>query len=519
MYFTQGLHRAVQLKPDAVATVCGQRIHSFSVLRDRVSRLAGALQSLGVGKGDTIAIQAFNSDRYLEFFLASAWLGAVANPVNFRWSAPEVAYSLKDSSALLLFADDQFAPIASAIRADVPSLRHLLFIGDAACPDGMLDVEALIEKASPIEDRHIGGDELFGVFYTGGTTGAPKGVMLSHLNICSSALALMAEGSFAEGVVGLHAAPMFHLGDMMLIAGILQRCGEHVMLPVYRPELALKAIQERKVTDLLLVPAMIQMLVDYPGMTEHDTSTVQRLMYGASPASEALLLRAMAALPTAELTQVYGMTEMGAVMTVLPPSAHTAEGRSKGYMRSAGRAAYHVQVRIGDESELPKPANEVGEILVRGPNVMRGYLNKPEATASTLSGGWMHTGDMGYLDDSGYLYIVDRLKDMIISGGENVYSVEVENAIASHPDVAVCAVFGVPSSEWGEVVHAAVVLKPGRATLTIEQLVAHCRALIAGYKCPRSFEIREVMPMSGAGKILKAELRRPHWEGHSRAVN
>lgn len=519
MYFTQGLHRAVQLKPDAVATVCGERIHTFGVLRDRVARLAGAMQALGIGKGDTVAIQAFNSDRYLEFFLASAWLGALANPVNFRWSAPEVAYSLRDSSALLLFVDDQFAPMAPAIRESTPSLRHTLFIGNGECPAGMLEVETLIQQANPIDDLHVGGDELFGVFYTGGTTGAPKGVTLSHLNICSSALALMAEGSFAEGVVGLHAAPMFHLGDMMLIAGILQRGGEHVMLPVYRPELALKAIQERKITDLLLVPAMIQMLVDYPAMGEYDTSTVQRLMYGASPASEALLSRAMEALPTAQLTQVYGMTEMGAVMTVLPPSAHTPEGRAKGRMRSAGRAAYHVQVRIGDENDQSKPANEVGEILVRGPNVMRGYLNKPEATDATLKGGWMHTGDMGYLDESGYLYIVDRLKDMIISGGENVYSVEVENAIASHPDVAVCAVFGVPSAEWGELVHAAVVLKPGRSALTLDQLVAHCRPLIAGYKCPRSFELREAMPMSAAGKILKAELRKPHWEGRSRAVN
>ncbi|MFT3792264.1 MAG: long-chain fatty acid--CoA ligase [Rudaea sp.] len=519
MQFTQGLHRAVQQKPNAVATVCGTRVRTFRELRERVAKFAGALESLGVRRGDTVAMYALNSDRYLEYFLATAWIGALANPVNFRWGVGEIVYSLKDSASTVLICDAQFAPQSATIAAQTPGLRHRLFFGDGTCPDDQIDLEALIERSAPVADAGIGGDELFGVFYTGGTTGAPKGVLLSHLNICSSGLAVIAEGLFAEDAIGLHAAPMFHLGDMAQTISLLLRGGTHVMLPAYRPEAALDAIRQWRVTDLLLVPAMIQSLVDSPAIRDADTSSVRRLLYGASPASEALIERAAAALPGAAFTQAYGMTEMSAIITVLPAQMHSAAERARGRLRSAGRAAYHTQVRIvgADDAELPR--GRVGEIALRGPNMMRGYLGKPEATAAALRGGWMHSGDMGYMDDEGYLFIVDRLKDMIISGGENVYSAEVENAIASHPAVAACAVFGIPSAEWGESVHAALVLKPGAGPPTQEEIYAHCHALIAGYKCPRSIELRESLPMSGVGKVLKSELRKPHWQERTRAVN
>jgi len=518
MQFTQGLHRAVQQKPDAVATVCKDRIRTFRELHARVARLAGALRKLGLKRGDRICILSLNSDRYLESYLAIAWIGAVVNPANFRWSAPEIIYSLIDSDSAALIVDDAFVAQIPAIRSGAPSVRELIFSGDAALPTGTHSYEALIEAAEPVEDLGAHGDALFGIFYTGGTTGAPKGVMLSHLNLGSSALALLAEGSFAAGAVGLHAAPMFHLAGMMMIFGLLLQGGEHVMLPMFKPEAVLDLIEARKITDLLLVPTMLQMLVDFPATAQRDTSTVQRVMYGASPAPEALLDRVMATLPTASLTQVYGMTEMSAVMTVLPPSAHRGTGSTRRRLRSGGRAAYHVQVRIVDDSDRERPRGEVGEIIAKGPNVMRGYLNKPDATSAALKNGWMHTGDMGIMDEDGYVYVVDRLKDMIISGGENIYSVEVENAIGKHPDVAACAVIGVPCTEMGEKVHAAVVLKPG-TTLSQEALYAHCKTLIAGYKCPRSLELRDSLPVSGAGKVLKTELRKPFWAGRERVVN
>lgn len=517
MQFTQGLHRAVQQQPDAIATVCKDRRRTFRELHDRVAKLAGAMQGLGIGRGTRVCILALNSDRYLESYLAIAWLGAVVNPANFRWSAPEVIYSLNDSDSVALIVDDQFAPMCEAIKAGTPGLRHVIFAGDGALPAGTLSYETLLADAPPIADAGVGGDALFGVFYTGGTTGKPKGVMLSHLNVCSSGLSLLGEGALPEGAVGLHAAPMFHLADMMLSTCLLLRGGRHVMLPVFKPDAVLDLIEAEKLTDLLLVPAMLQAFVDFPATRTRDLSTVRQIMYGASPASEALLDRTLAAMPNVNLMQVYGMTEMSAVMTLLPPRDHAPATRTGNRLRSGGRASYHVQVRIVDEQDVELPRGQVGEIIARGPNVMIGYLNKPEASAEALKNGWMHTGDMGYMDDDGYVFIVDRLKDMIISGGENIYSVEVENAVAKHPAVAAVAVIGVPDAAMGEKVHAAVVLKAG-AELTQDALYAHCKELIAGYKCPRSLEIREALPVSGAGKVLKTELRKPFWEGRDRAV-
>jgi len=517
MQFTQGLHRAVQQQPDAIAVVCKDRRRTFRELRDRVARLAGGLRSIGIERGSRVCILALNSDRYLESYLALAWLGAVVNPANFRWSAPEVIYSLNDSDSIALIVDDQFAPMIETIKAGTPGLKQVIFAGDGATPAGTVGYEALLAASAPVADVGAGGNELFGVFYTGGTTGKPKGVMLSHLNVLSSGLNVLAEGALPEGAIGLHAAPMFHLADMMLTISLLLRGGRHIVLPVFRPDFLLDIIEAEKVSDLLLVPAMLQAFVDFPATKTRDIGSVKRIMYGASPASEALLDRTLAAMPGASLMQVYGMTEMSAVMTALPPVDHAPATRSGNRLRSGGRGSYHVQVKIVDEHDSELPRGQVGEIIAKGPNMMIGYLNKPDATAEALRNGWMHTGDMGYMDDHGYVFIVDRLKDMIISGGENIYSVEVENAASKHPAVAAVAVIGIPDAAMGEAVHAAIVLKPG-AAVTQDELYAHCKTLIAGYKCPRSVEIREALPVSGAGKVLKTELRKPFWEGRERAV-
>jgi len=520
MRFTQGLHRAAQQHPNETATICAGRKRTFLELRQRVSRLAGALRQQGMREGDRIAMLALNSDHYLEYYLAVPWAGAVVNPINFRWSLPEIIYSLNDSESVALFVDEHFSQHIEALLDACPYLRFLVFCGEGPCPEYAKDLESLIDAADPIGDvdTDVAGDELLGVFYTGGTTGTPKGVMLSHRNVCASGLALLAEGLFQEGAVGLHAAPMFHLADMMVSTGLLLRGGTHVMIPAFKPELVLHAIAATKVTDTLLVPAMLQALVDHPSLKDHELGSLRNLLYGASPASESLLDRAMQALPSAAFYQGYGMTEVAAVASVLPPSQHLPAARAQGRLRSAGRGACHVQLRVVDAEDKELPRGQIGEVIVRGPNVMLGYLNKPEATQAALRGGWMHTGDMGTMDEEGYITIVDRLKDMIISGGENIYCVEVENAIAKHPAVASCAVIGIPSQEWGELVHAVVVLKPGQS-LSQDTLYAHCKSLIAGYKCPRSLELIEALPISGAGKVLKTELRKPHWEGQAKAVN
>lgn len=518
MHFTQGLHRSLQHTPDDIATLCNGKATTFAQLHARVSRLAGGLLKLGIKQGDKVAMLGLNSDHYLTYYLAVPWAGAQVNPVNFRWSTEEVIYSLNDSQSVGIFLDDHYAAQADALRLACPALRHIIFCGNQACPAGLLSMETLIANSPITADAMISGDDTFGVFYTGGTTGTPKGVLLSHTNICTSALAIMAEGPFPLHSVGLHAAPMFHLADMMMTTCLLLRGGTHVMLESFRTDVVLQLIAEYRISEVLVVPAMLQALVDDPRFTDFDTSSIRHLLYGASPASESLIDRAMKALPAVELYQVYGMTELAATATTLLPDQHAAENRTLGRLRSAGRSFCHLHIRIGDAADHECHRGEIGEILVRGPNVMQGYLNKPEETAAALRNGWMHTGDMGYMDEAGYVFVVDRLKDMIISGGENVYCAEVENAIAKHPAVAACAVIGIPNPEWGELVHAAIVLRPG-SSLTQDALQAHCKTLIASYKCPRSLELRNSLPISSAGKVLKTELREPFWKDLARSVN
>ncbi|TAM12937.1 MAG: long-chain-fatty-acid--CoA ligase [Nevskiaceae bacterium] len=524
MQFTQGFHRAVQQRPQQTATLCNDRRRSYAELKDRVARLAAGLCQLGVRDTNRVAMLALNSDHYLEYYLAVPWAGAQLVPLNFRWSVEEIGYALNDCEAVALFVDDTFAPQADALLDACTYVRILIYCGDGKCPEGMVAMEDLIAQNEPMEDASLSnsplGEEVLGVFYTGGTTGKSKGVLLSHRAVTNSALAFIAEGAnvFSSNSVGLHIAPMFHLADAMQTTALILSGGTHVMLPVFRPDAVLDAIQRHHVTDTLLVPAMLQALVDCPALAAHDVSSVRNVLYGASPASESLLDRAMKALPNASFYQGYGMTEVAAVGCILPAHEHLAEGRAMGRLRSAGHAAQQVMVRIVDDQDHEKARGEIGEIVIRGPSLMDGYLNQPEATATALKNGWMHTGDLAYMDDEGFVYIVDRAKDMIVSGGENVYCAEVENAVASHPAVASCAVIGVPDEQLGERVHAVIVLKPG-TTLDQAALNAHCRTHIAGYKCPRSLELCDALPMSGAGKVLKTELRKPYWSNLKRQVN
>ncbi|GAA0604010.1 long-chain fatty acid--CoA ligase [Sporichthya brevicatena] len=514
MNITQHLQRNARHSPDCESTICGDRVRNWAETRERVARLAGALRSLGIGSGDRVAILSLNSDRYVEYLFAVPWADAVITPVNIRWSPAEIAYSLVDSGTGTLFVDDAFAPMVPALREQVPGLRTVVHCGDGPTPEGALDYERLIVEHGPVEDARRAGDQLAGIFYTGGTTGHPKGVMLSHANLVISAMAAAAAGEFlTPGGRTLHAAPMFHLADLftVLIRNILG--GTHVTVPFFEPAAVAQTVEKHQVTDVLLVPTMIQMLLDAPGAAEADLSSLQRLIYGASPISDSLLSRAQAALPGVRFTQAYGMTELAPLATYLCAEDHA----DPVLRRSAGRAGPNVEVRVVDAEDQEVAPGVVGEVVVRGGNVMLGYWNRPAETSDALRGGWMHTGDGGYLNDRGFVFLVDRLKDMIVSGGENVYSAEVENALATHPAVAQCAVIGVPDPELGERVHAVVVLVPG-ATATQEELRAHCKALIAGYKAPRTSEFVDAMPLSGAGKILKRELRAKHWPEAGRAI-
>ena len=515
MYLTQSLHRNVQQQPDRPATIFGGRTRTFAESADRIARLAGALSSLGVARGDRVGILALNSDRYHEYLFAVPWIGAAVNPVNIRWSPAEISYSLVESDTRILFVDDTFAPMIPALRQQFPGLATVIFCGDGAVPDGALSYEDLVSGNDPVEDTRTGGGELVGVFYTGGTTGHPKGVMLSHTNLLTSAIGSLASGQFISPLGRLlHAAPMFHLADIASwTAGNLVG-STHVIVPMFTPAGVMKAIAEHAATDALLVPTMIQMLVDDPAIGDFDLSSLDHLVYGASPISVALLERARKVFPSAGFTQAYGMTELSPVATLLQPADHD----NPALRRAAGRAAPHVEVKIVDPDDNEVDRGVVGEVVVRGDSVMLGYWNRPADTAAAIRDGWMHTGDGGRMDENGYVFIVDRIKDMIITGGENVYSAEVENALAGHPAVAACAVIGVPDAEWGERVHAVVVLLP-ETSATEDEIRAHCKSLIAGYKSPRSVEFVEALPMSGAGKILKRELRKQYWDTSANQVS
>jgi acyl-CoA synthetase (AMP-forming)/AMP-acid ligase II len=506
MYLTQGLHRALQQQPDGTATIFGNRVRTFAEQADRVSRLAGALHDLGIAHDDRVAYLGLNSDRFLEYYLAVPWAGAVVNPVNIRWSPIEIAYSLADSETRVLFVDDAFLPVLPAVRERYDGLDKVIHVGNGDPPPDLLSYEQLVADGPAIEDARRGADALAGVFYTGGTTGFPKGVMLSHANLLTSALGSQACGLFPAGSRFLHAAPMFHLADLAAVVGVTTMGGTHVIVPAFDPVVVMRAIAKHRVTDTILIPIMIQLLVDHPERTAHDLSSLRRLVYGGSPIPVAVLDRARKALPTVSFVQAYGQTELAPVATILLPADHEETGPDPARLRSGGRAAPHAEVRIVDPEDRDVARGEVGEIVVRGGNVMLGYWRRPEETEAALRGGWMHTGDAGRMDADGYVYVVDRIKDMIITGGENVYSTEVENAIAAYPAVANCAVIGVPDEHWGERVHAVVVLTPG-ADATAEEVREHVKTLIAGYKAPRTVEFVDALPVSPAGKILKRELR------------
>jgi long-chain acyl-CoA synthetase len=520
MSTTFGLHRAVQFYPDATATLFEDRTRNWREVAERVARLAAALRGHGVAEGERAAILMLNQDRYFELYLALAWAGAVAVPLNIRWSAAENLDCLRDCRPKLLVVDSVFAQMGGGLAAAAG--LPLVFADDGATPEGALDYEALLAAAEPMADAEAHEESLAGVFYTGGTTGRSKGVMLSHRNLLANARNMLAYSSKqlrAEGNVILHAAPMFHLAAVSAMHSWLLRGDAHAIVRLFSPEAVARGIERFRANQTVLVPTMIQMLIDHPVAKECDLSALRLLFYGASPMPEALLDRAMAALPQVEFYQAYGMTELSPVATVLTWEDHLGEARAKGRHRSGGRAAPMVEVRVVGPDGRTLPRREIGEITARGDIVMMGYWERPEETAAALVDGWMRTGDAGYMDEDGFVYLVDRVKDMIVTGGENVYSVEVENCVASHPAVAMCAVIGIPDQRWGEAVHAIVMRKPG-ASVNEAEIVEHCRQRIANYKAPRSVKIQdEPLPLSGAGKVLKRELRKPYWEGMTRRIN
>ncbi len=457
------------------------------------------MRQLGLAPQDRVGVIGLNSDRYLELYLGLPAAGFVLVPVNSRLAPAEMHAICEDAGIGVLFADADYPGAAGVGRV-------------LMMPD---DYEDLIARADelPLGDGVAEGD-LAALFYTSGTTGAAKGAMHTHRSLVSSALHFMATWPFDRQTRWLVASPMFHTGGIIGTLATVWAGGTHVIMPRFDPDLAVDLIEREAVTHTLLVPTMLAAAAGTQLARPRNVSSLRYLSHGASPISAETLRRTRQAFPGAELLHVYGTTETTPITALLP---HEERILDTPLVRSCGQPAVGVEIRVVDSSHADVPPGAVGEITVRSPSVMVGYWRKPQATAEVLRGGWYLTGDLGYRDEDSHIYLVDRLKDMIVSGGENVYSTEVEAALGAHPAVEEAAVFGVPDPRWGEAVFA-VVFAP--RAVTADELAAHCRDRMAGFKVPRCIELRtEPLPKSAAGKILKQDLREPHWAGQHTQVS
>lgn len=504
MYLTQALHRNARQMPDAPAGEDADRALTWRELHEEVGRFAAALRRDGLQPGDRVAIMARNSVDFLVYLYATWWAGGVVNPVNLRWTAHEIAFSLNDCDTRFLLVQREFLPIIPDLAATVPGLSNVVLLSHEGAP-GIPGKAEWLAGMVPVEDALRRNDDLAAILYTGGTTGRSKGVMLSHANLVASMFGTIAASGYLTQR-HLHVPPLFHVGALSNLIIAVATGATSFFLPAFDAAAVPEAISRWQVEELFLVPTMIRAMMDAPGFVAANLACLRRIRYGASPIDDSLLARAMAAFPHAGFAQGYGMTELSPVATVLPAQDHVLGIEGAKRRASAGRATPVCEVRVVGPDGTDRPTGEIGEITVRGPTVMLGYWNLPEATAEAVRDGWMHTGDLGFMDSEGYVTVVDRLKDMIVTGAENVYSAEVENALSSHAAVAQVAVIALPDEKWGERVHAVIVPRPG-AQPDATDLVDHCRKLIAAYKLPRSFAFVEALPLTAAGKPLKSELR------------
>ena len=518
------IRRAVKVHGDREAIVDGPTRMTYAEWGAKVLGLGTGLRTLGLTDGDIVAVSALNTWRHLTCWVGVPASGLVINDLNYRLAPAELEFIMKDSGATAMVVDDAYVELARSLQQSCATLRFLIYAGTGTLPDGFVSFDELCAN-DPLPDpttAFIGDHTLAAISYTGGTTGLPKGVMQSHGNLVANAKHMQYAYAYTTSDVYMHAAPMFHAADASCTFAVTWVGARHVIMPGWDPERFCFEAEREGMTITLLVPTMINMLVNHPGVEHRDFSSWRLLGYGASPMPSELQRRAMALLPCGFM-QLYGMTESSPLLTICSADDHARAARGEpGYvdrLRSAGAPCPGVECEVRRPDGTVCDPGEAGEVYGRGPNIMLGYWNRPEETAAALVGGWYRSGDVAYADEHGYLYIVDRAKDMIISGGENIYTTEVENALYAHAAVLEAAVVGVPHDSWGEAVHAAVVLKPN-AVATEAELITHCRTLIAGYKVPRSVDIRsDALPKSGAGKILKRDLRAPFWEGRERAVN
>ncbi len=517
--------RAVKYYGKKVGVVDVPKRFTYLEFDERINRQANALKLLGVRPGDVVSYVNLNTHHLLEAYYAVPQIGAILNPINIRLAPAEIAYILNHAGTKVLVFHSMFLPLVEKLREQVPGVQHYIIIEpNGEWPEWAHEFEALLSEASPDYDVDLDAiDEntVCELFYTSGTTGPPKGVTLTHRTLYLHALNAIGALSLRDTDTLLHIVPLFHVNGWGTPQFLTAVGGKHVMLRKVDPTLILQLAQDEKVTRLFGVPTVFNAMVNHPDVKKYDLSHLKEIIIGGAPAPAALLAK-LEDLFGVKAFSGYGLTETSPILTLayVKDYLDTDVETRRYYEARTGIPVVGVRLRVVDNEGRDVAWNnqDIGEIIVRSNVVMEGYLKDPDATAEAIKDGWFHTGDMAVVDEEGYVLIVDRKKDIIISGGENISSVEVENALYAHPAVYECAVIGVPDEKWGEVPLALVVLKPGMSA-TEEELIQFLRDRIAHYKVPKRIEFRSELPKGGTGKILKRELREPYWRGYEKRVH
>ncbi len=517
------IRHLARVQPDDEMLVLGTERRTWADELDAACRVAQAATRDGLGVGDRIAFLDRNGIAYFDFLFGGSLLGAVNVAVNWRLSPSEMAAVIDDSGARVLAIHTDYLPALSDMQSGLPAVERIVVIGPGgeSGPDPRaLSYEAWVDGCPAVDPGHVGApDEVSMQLYTSGTTGLPKGVMLTNSNLSTAVGEAGETFSIRSDTVSLVAMPLFHIGGSGWALCAMSRGGRSIILRDVDPARLLELIAGERITEMFIVPAVLMLLLATPSLATTDLSSLRLIFYGASPISEDVLVKCMAAFGCG-FCQVYGMTETTGAITALPFDDHDPDGPRQGLLRSAGKPHESVELRIVDpDTGKDADVGDVGEVWTRSPYNMAGYWGKQDETSRTIDAdGWLRTGDAGYFDDEGYLYLHDRIKDMVVSGGENIYPAEVENVLLAHPAVVDAAVIGVPDEKWGETVKAIVVLAPA-ATLDEADIIDHCRRTLAHYKCPTSVDTADALPRNPSGKILKRELRAPYWTGKQRSIN
>ena len=526
MILAETLNKAIKLFPGKEAIVCGGKRWTYREFCDRINRLSRCLKGLGIGKDDKVAILHPNCHYFLEAYYGIAQIGAISVPINYRLSSKEIAFILQDSESKLLIADPMLQKQVDSIRQEIGGIHQILWTGGAKIAQEPRDLnyEMVLRQSESgrTPEAKITGEDIAQIYYTSGTTGRPKGVMLSHKNVMTHALGTIAEVHLTDRDRWIHVAPLFHLADAWATWAVTWIGGTHVLVREFDPTVVLETIEREKVTLTNLIPTMLNLMVNHPDVRRYDYRSLRVLLSGGAPIAPEVVRKIVETFKC-DYIQTYGMTETSPYLTVSILKDHLKKLSQEDQLRfksKTGREFIGVELKVVDDrgNEVKRDEKEVGEIVVRGDIVTKGYWKLPEETNKSIKDGWLYTGDMAVMDEEGYVTIVDRKKDMILTGGENVYSTEVENALYMHPAILECAVVGVPDEKWGEAVKGIVVLKPGQKA-TAQEIIQFCKDRITHYKAPKSIDFIDALPRTGSGKIQKKGLRDQYWEGYGKKVH